>query len=84
MYEHNKTAFDTYANNGQFEDRKFNLLIKWIGDNANSLIKLSENGFFRLEPSFVNYFLNNGKVRWGGHYNTAIDCMHFELEPNKF
>ena len=77
IYKNNGIAFDT-------EKNKFDLLTEWIEKNRKDLIELSFNGFFRLDPEFVHYFLETKKVRWGGHYNTAIDCMHFELHPNKF
>ena len=80
-YEHYEMGF---SGENEYEKDRFTLFEKWIERNKNDLIALSEKGFFRLDPSFVQYFLDHKKIRWGGHYNTDIDCMHFELHPNEF
>ena len=81
IYKHNKMGFGSKST---YKKDRFNLFSEWLGNNKNDLIALSKNGFFRLDPSFVQYFIDHKKVRWGGHYNTDIDCMHFELYPNEF
>lgn len=58
-------------------------LITSVNNQLSLLRKYSATGFFELHPDLVNAFLEEPKIRWGGHYNAEKDFMHFELYPLK-
>ncbi|ELR71732.1 hypothetical protein C900_02317 [Fulvivirga imtechensis AK7] len=58
----------------------FGNYVEWLNRNGTqtAISTLGENGFFNLDNGFVEYFLNSGKIDWGGNWTRKRDWMHFQ------
>ncbi len=57
--------------------------IEWLklAETKNTLTRLGETGFYNLENTLVDYFLNSNKIEWGGNWPRKRDWMHFQPTP---